>query len=276
MGVVAERALPTYPQRLPAGGDLHARARDRPRADLQPPRQRPRRDRASSAPSTCAPARSSSTPHRTPSCSSPRTSSGCLWRSCIARAPPPEAMSGEHAVGRVIARPFTGEVGAFKRTDGRRDFALAPSGRSYLQELQDAGVEVHGVGKIDDLFAGVGVDVAHPGATNARALAEARQAARLSAQRPRVREPDRDRPGVRPPQGRRTASPAHCVRSTRAWGRCSRELRHQDLLIVTADHGVDLTHPGTDHTREYAPLLAVTGEMLARGGRGAPSRRPAR
>ena len=92
-----------------------------------------------------------------------------LYLACaVARA----VMSGEHAVGRVIARPFTGEQGAFARTEGRRDLALAPPARSYLQELQDAGIAVHGVGKIDDLFAGVGIDEAHAGATNARALEE--------------------------------------------------------------------------------------------------------
>src|SRR4051812_23633844 len=67
------------------------------------------------------------------------------------------AMTGEHAVGRVIARPFRGRPGAFARTDGRHDFSLPPPGRSYLQALADAGVPVHGVGKVHDLFAGVGV-----------------------------------------------------------------------------------------------------------------------
>ncbi|MDQ3678559.1 MAG: phosphopentomutase, partial [Actinomycetota bacterium] len=83
-----------------------------------------------------------------------------------------EVMSGEHAVGRVIARPFTGEPGAFRRTEGRHDLALAPPGPTYLEELSDAGVPVHAVGKIFDLFGGAGIDAAHPGATNARALAE--------------------------------------------------------------------------------------------------------
>ena len=91
-----------------------------------------------------------------------------LYRACAAAR---AAMSGEHAVGRVIARPFTGSEGAFERTEGRRDFALAPPGRTYLQELVDAGVAVHGVGKIHDLFAGVGVAHSHAGATNAQALA---------------------------------------------------------------------------------------------------------
>jgi phosphopentomutase len=79
---------------------------------------------------------------------------------------------GEHAVGRVITRPFAGVAPDFKRTGGRRDFSVAPPSRSYLEELQADGVEVHTVGKVGELFAGVGIDAQHPGATNARALAE--------------------------------------------------------------------------------------------------------
>jgi phosphopentomutase len=187
-----------------------------------------------------------------------------LYRACAAAR---TAMSGEHAVGRVIARPFTGPEGAFKRTDGRRDFALVPPARSYLQELQDAGVQVHGVGKIHDLFAGVGVDISHPGATNARALAEVQ---RLMGSLPNglvfanLIETDqlyghrKDRHGF-----------ARALREIDASvGEMLARVRHDDLLIITADHGVDMTHPGTDHTREYAPLLALTGGMLARGGGG--------
>jgi phosphopentomutase len=81
-------------------------------------------------------------------------------------------LPAEHAVGRVIARPFTGHDGHFERTEGRFDYSVTPPGRGYLSELQDAGVAVHTVGKPGQLFAGVGVDVQHPGATNARALAE--------------------------------------------------------------------------------------------------------
>ena len=82
-----------------------------------------------------------------------------------------EVMTGEHAVGRVIARPFAGEPGAFQRTEGRKDFAVPPPGRSYLEELQDAGVVVHAVGKVRDLFAGVGIDHKHAGTNNAQGIA---------------------------------------------------------------------------------------------------------
>ncbi len=83
-----------------------------------------------------------------------------------------EIMRGEHAVGRVIARPFRGEPGAFERTEGRKDLALDPPGRSYLDELRDAGVPTHTVGKIGSVFNHVGVDHEHPGATNPAAIAE--------------------------------------------------------------------------------------------------------
>jgi phosphopentomutase len=182
-----------------------------------------------------------------------------LYRACAAAR---AVMSGEHAVGRVIARPFTGEPGAFTRTDGRRDFALAPPSRSYLQELQAAGVEVHGVGKIHDLFAGVGIDEAHPGATNARALEE------LDGLLGRLQrglvfvnliETDQLYGHRKDAQGFYAALREIDTRVRAMLDR----LRPDDLLIVTADHGVDLSHPGSDHTREYAPLLGVTGEMLA-------------
>src|ERR671916_1423365 len=82
-----------------------------------------------------------------------------------------ELMTGEHTVGRVIARPFEGSPGAFQRREGRRDYAAPPPGRSYLEEVQAVGVPVHAVGKIRDLFAGVGITAKHEGATNAKGIA---------------------------------------------------------------------------------------------------------
>ena len=189
-----------------------------------------------------------------------------LYRACdAARA----AMTGEHAVGRIIARPFTGEEGGFRRTEGRRDFALPPPGRSYLEELESAGVEVHGVGKIADLFAGVGVSSSHPGATNARALESVE---RLLAELERglvfanLIETDQVYGHRKDAAGFAAALRLIDDRLASWVGR----VRPDDLLILTADHGVDPAHPGTDHTREHALLLAVTGEMLSRrsaGGR---------
>jgi phosphopentomutase len=188
-----------------------------------------------------------------------------LYRACAAAR---AVMSGEHAVGRVIARPFTGSVGTFERTPGRRDFAVTPPGRSYLQELRDARVEVHGVGKIEDLFAGVGVSSSHPGATNTQALEAVEDLiARLPGGLVFANLIETDQL-----YGHRkdVAGFERALREIDARLAGMLELlRSGDLLIVTADHGVDPTHPGTDHTREYAPLLAVTGEMLARGAVGA-------
>jgi phosphopentomutase len=187
-----------------------------------------------------------------------------LYRACAAAR---AALSGTDAVGRVIARPFTGGPGAFQRTDGRRDFALAPPGRSYLRELTDAGVAVHGVGKISDLFAGVGVEHTHPGATNARALDSAGELlGGLEEGLVFVNLIETDQV-----YGHRhdTAGFHDALRAIDArLGRWLGALRGEDLLIVTADHGVDPDHPGTDHTREYAPLLALTGELARRRAAG--------
>ena len=180
-----------------------------------------------------------------------------LHRACAAAR---AVMRSEHAVGRVIARPFTGSEGAFRRAEGRRDFAVRPPTRSYLQVLQDGGVEVHGVGKIGDLFAGVGITQSHAGASNAQALAGV-DALLEQLERGLVFANLIDTDQV---YGHR--------KDVRGFDRALRELdgeldrrlerlRGGDLLIVTADHGVDPAHPGTDHTREYAPLLAVTEEM---------------
>jgi phosphopentomutase len=183
-----------------------------------------------------------------------------LYRACAAAR---AGMTGEHAVGRVIARPFSGERGAFQRTEGRRDFALPPPGRSYLDELQDAGVEVHAVGKISDLFAGVGVSKAHPGATSERAL-ESADALLDELERGLVFVNLIDTDQV---HGHRKDVQGfhHALQEIDAKiGDWLTRLREGDLLILTADHGVDPAHPGTDHTREYSPLLAVCGERGAR------------
>lgn len=165
------------------------------------------------------------------------------------------ALPSEHAVGRVIARPFAGDAGDFRRTDGRRDFALSPPGSSYLTELQAAGVATHGVGKVVSLFAGAGFDTAHPGATNARALEET-GALIASLNRGLVFtnliETDQvyghrhDCPGF-------AGALEEIDRHVASW---LPRLGEEDLLVLTADHGCDPTGPHTDHTREYAPLLA--------------------
>jgi phosphopentomutase len=173
-----------------------------------------------------------------------------------------EEMSGEHGVGRVIARPFEGREGAFARTEGRHDYTLRPPSRSYLQELEQRGVDVHGVGKIGDLFSGIGITHSHPGATNARALrsvdelADSLDSGFVFAN---LIETDQ-RFGHRKDVAGFAAALAQIDGHVASW---LPRLRAQDLLVITADHGVDPAHPGTDHTREYAPLLAVAGETVA-------------
>lgn len=172
-------------------------------------------------------------------------------------------MTGEHAIGRVIARPFTGEPGAFARTTGRHDFSVAPPGRTYLDELVDRGVPVHAVGKVSDLFAGRGISVSHPGATNERALAETtRLVSELESGLVFTNLVDTDqvyghRKDVDGFHGALRAIDA----GVGAW---LGALRRGDLLIITADHGCDPAAAHSDHTREHVPLLAC---FEAHGGR---------
>ena len=167
-----------------------------------------------------------------------------------------ENMTGEHAVGRVIARPFAGADGAFERTDGRRDYSLAPPARSYLDELQARDVPVHSVGKVGQLFAGVGIDVEHPGATNARALEETTELiAGLDHGLVFTNLIETDQV-----YGHRHDFDGFASALGDIDDRVARWLEllgDDDLLILTADHGCDLTSPRTDHTREQAPLLAA-------------------
>jgi phosphopentomutase len=180
-------------------------------------------------------------------------SEGELLTACAAAR---ETMTAEHAVGRVIARPFEGTPGDFRRTEGRKDFAVTPPGRSYLDELQSAGVPVHAVGKVRDLFAGVGIDEYHAGATNERAIAAIGELVDglgdglVFANLVETDQVYGHRHDVEGFHGALREIDA----AVGAWlGR----LRDDDLLVLTADHGVDPRAPHTDHTREYAPLLAT-------------------
>jgi phosphopentomutase len=156
----------------------------------------------------------------------------------------------------VIARPFAGLPGEFARTNGRRDYAIAPPGRSYLQELQATGSPVQTVGKVGQLFAGEGIDVQHPGPTNAQAIAHTERL--LRSQRDglvftNLIETDQV-------YGHRLdVEGFHAALSEidAAVGEWLGLLGDDDLLVLTADHGCDPTMSHTDHTREYAPVLAV-------------------
>jgi phosphopentomutase len=186
-------------------------------------------------------------------CHVDRVSEPELYAACEAAR---RVMTGEHAVGRVIARPFEGVPGAFVRREGRRDYAVRPPGHSYLEELQAAGAQVHGVGKIHDLFAGVGVDVKHAAATNAAGIAETGRLLREVSSGlifVNLVETDQEYGHRHDVQGFQRA----LVQIDAAVAEWLTLLRSDDLLVLTADHGVDPTAPHTDHTREYAPLLAT-------------------
>lgn len=168
-----------------------------------------------------------------------------------------------HQVARVIARPFTGEPGAFTRTDGRRDFSVAPPAPTLLDALKAAGYPVIGVGKIEDLFAGRGLTRAVPTKTDAATIEALLQ---LLTSTPRglifANLIDFDTR-----YGHRNDAPGF-ARALQAFDARLPDIiggmQPEDLLFVTADHGNDPTRPGTDHTREYAPLL-LYGARVAKG-----------
>ena len=167
-------------------------------------------------------------------------------------------MTGRDAVGRVIARPFDGAAGAFHRREGRRDYAVPPPGRSYLQELQEAGLPVHAVGKIRDLFAGVGIDVKHTALTNEAGIAattELVSSLEGGLAFTNLVETDQLYGHRHDVEGFHRALQAIDA----AVGEWLGLLREGDLLVLTADHGVDPNSAHTDHTREHAPLLATFG-----------------
>ena len=171
-------------------------------------------------------------------------------------------LCGPEAVSRVIARPFTGTAGAWKRTDRRKDFSLAPPGETLLDRLAGAHIPRVGVGKVDDLFAGRGITSIHA-ATNGEAYGLIRAALRTMSRGllfANVIEFDQswghrnDVPGFyRGLQELDAALPA-----------LLEPVREQDLVIITADHGNDPTTPSTDHSRERVPVLAVGPRVRAR------------
>ncbi len=176
-----------------------------------------------------------------------------LYKMCeIARG----LLTGEHAVGRVIARPFEGEPGHFTRTTRRRDFSLRPPGPTLLDRLQAAGYATIGIGKIEDLFAGRGLSASNHTETNAAGMA-----ATLACLKQPFRgllfvnlvECDQLWGHRRDVQGY-----ARALATVDAWlPEPLAALGARDALFITGDHGVDPTYRGTDHTRECVPLLCA-------------------
>lgn len=158
-----------------------------------------------------------------------------------------------YRIGRVIARPFLADDGQFERTDGRRDFSIVPP-RTVLNELQEAGVPVTGIGKISDIFAGSGISASHPTASNADGM---QTIDRLWAE---------EKPGLLFANlvdfdmlyghRRDVEGYARALEEFDRWlGTLRPRIAADDLVLITADHGNDPTWPGTDHTRERVPLI---------------------
>ena len=169
-------------------------------------------------------------------------------------------LQGPHGVARVIARPFTGEPGAFTRTKDRRDFSLGPPSRTYLDLLQAAGVPVMALGKISEVFVGRGIARTFKVAQNDENLALVCDLLRNRSEHRRFDEGllftnlvDFDM--VWGHRNDVDGFAAGLAALDAALPDIIGSLGPGDTLLITADHGVDPTTPSTDHSREYVPLL---------------------
>jgi phosphopentomutase len=174
-----------------------------------------------------------------------------LYEACRAAR---RLFQGEHAVGRVIARPFQGAPGAYARTAHRRDFSLAPPKATLLDRLVEREIPVVTVGKVDDLFAGRGISEAVHTSSNA----EGEQALVDLARRPGHGLVFANLVDFDQSYGHRN-DPAGFARALEQFDARVPELlahmRSDEVLLITADHGNDPTTPSTDHSRESVPLL---------------------
>lgn len=174
-----------------------------------------------------------------------------------------EILTGEHGVGRVIARPFVGKPGGFQRTHRRKDFAMDPPDRTVLEDLKEAEYEVKCVGKISDIFHGVGVTESHHTRDNLDGIKQTLE----------LMEDDfegmifTNLVDFDSKYGHRN-NPLGYAQALEEWDRHLREIcsnmRDGDILMITGDHGTDPTTDSTDHSRELVPLL-VYGPTCERG-----------
>jgi phosphopentomutase len=160
-------------------------------------------------------------------------------------------------IGRVIARPFLGDdAGSFKRTSNRHDYSLMPP-ETVLNRLQAAGVETIGVGKIADIFCGSGISESHPTKSNADGMAVIEKLWTEERPHPHLIFANLVDFDMLYGHRRDPAGYANCLREFDAWLGGFLPKVGDDFLLITADHGNDPYHPGTDHTREQVPLLTV-------------------
>lgn len=183
-----------------------------------------------------------------------------LYRYCqIAR----DMLVGEHAVGRVIARPFVGAPGNFVRTERRKDFSLVPPADTILDVVKASGLNVMGVGKIEDIFANRGLTHSdHTGNNMAGvdAILNFMGSGKNGLIFANLVDFDSVYGHRNNPQGYADALEAFDTRLPEIMG----QVKADDVLIITADHGNDPTTPSTDHSRERVPVL-IAGEQVAAG-----------
>lgn len=187
-----------------------------------------------------------------------------LYRCCeIARE---LTMKDEWRVGRIIARPYVGKKkGEFKRTSNRHDYALKPTGRTVLNAMKDAGLDVIGVGKINDIFCGEGITETNRSNSSVHGMEQTIDICRKDFHGlcfTNLVDFDALWGHRRNPRG----YGEEIEKFDKNLGVLLEELREDDLLILTADHGNDPTYTGTDHTREYVPFLAYS-KTMGEGGK---------
>ncbi len=188
-------------------------------------------------------------------------------------------LDGPHKVGRVICRPFEGKPGEYKRRSGdRRDYAVPPPQKHFMDRLIEQNMGVFGVGKIEDIFVKTGLSHAQHTGSNAEGLDLTLKAINGSLSMPGLKLSQNLPDDVRfiftnlvdtdALYGHRRDVPGYAasLKEFDAWlGKILSALTKDDLLLISSDHGNDPTAPGTDHTREYVPLVAYSPSLINNG-----------
>lgn len=166
----------------------------------------------------------------------------------------------EYTVGRVIARPFIGEPGAFKRTPNRHDYAVSPPEPTVMNKLTDMGLDSIAIGKINDIYSGQGVSRSYPTKSNADGIERTIEVLKSDFHGlafTNLVDFDSLYGHRRDVEGYAAA----LMEFDSKLPEIAALIGQDDLLIITADHGNDPVHPGTDHTREYVPLLVYSPSL---------------